>query len=65
MTAYKKLRIAACALALGASGVLAAMGVDAARARGAVRLSVGINATEAEIGRVARALIESWQRLCI
>ncbi len=43
------------------SGVLAAMGLTAGRAAGAVRLSVGVPTTEAEIERAARALIGAWQ----
>jgi Cysteine sulfinate desulfinase/cysteine desulfurase and related enzymes len=42
------------------SGVLAAMGVDAARARGAVRLSLGLASTEGEIMAAGHALIEAW-----
>lgn len=42
------------------SGVLAAMGVTAARARGAVRLSLGLASKEGEITAVAHALIEAW-----
>ena len=45
------------------SGVLAAMGCDAARARGAVRLSVGRSSTAAEIETAAVSLIDAWQRL--
>ena len=45
------------------SGVLAAMGFDDARARGAVRLSVGWPTTEADIDRVAEALIQEWTSL--
>ena len=45
------------------SGVLAAMGFDDARARGAVRLSVGWPTTEADIERVAEALIQEWTSL--
>lgn len=45
------------------SGVLAAMGLDAARAMGAVRLSVGWMSTPAEIERAATALIAAWQGL--
>ena len=45
------------------SGVLAAMGADAARAAGAVRLSVGRTTTSDEIERAARGLIIAWQRL--
>jgi cysteine desulfurase len=45
------------------SGVLAAMGVDAARAAGAVRLSVGRMTTSEEIELAARGLVAAWQRL--
>jgi cysteine desulfurase len=45
------------------SGVLAAMGFDHERARGAVRLSVGQPTTEQDIDRVAEALIGAWTRL--
>ncbi len=44
------------------SGVLAAMGCDAARARGAVRLSVGRDTTGEEIDRAAAALISAWKQ---
>jgi cysteine desulfurase len=44
------------------SGVLAAMGIDAARAAGAVRLSVGRLTTSQEIDRAAVALVAAWQR---
>lgn len=43
------------------SGVLAALGCDAERARGAVRLSVGRETTGEEIDRAAAALIAAWQ----
>lgn len=43
------------------SGVLGAMGITAQRARGAVRLSLGVHTTEEEIGQAARALITAWQ----
>jgi cysteine desulfurase len=43
--------------------VLAAMGCDAGRARGAVRLSVGATTTPEEIDQAARHLIEAWQAL--
>jgi len=43
------------------SGVLAAMGADAVRARGAVRLSLGRASTEGEITAAAHALIEVWR----
>lgn len=39
------------------SGVLAAMGIDAARARGAVRLSLGMNSTADHVAATARYLI--------
>jgi len=45
------------------SGVLAAMGCDAARARGAVRLSVGMDTTAAEIERAGAALSAAWAQL--
>ncbi len=45
------------------SGVLAAMGCDPARARGAVRLSTGWETTTAEIERAAAALIAARRRL--
>lgn len=45
------------------SGVLAAMGADAARAAGAVRLSVGRMTTSGEITRAAQSLAIAWQRL--
>jgi cysteine desulfurase len=45
------------------SGVLAAMGVDAARAAGAVRLSVGRGTTREEVELAAEALARSWQRI--
>jgi cysteine desulfurase len=45
------------------SGVLAAMGLDAARAMGAVRLSVGWMTTPAEIERAAAALVAAWRSL--
>lgn len=45
------------------SGVLAAMGVDAVRAAGAVRLSVGVTTSEVDIHRAAAALISAWQQL--
>jgi cysteine desulfurase len=43
------------------SGVLGAMGIEADRARGAVRLSLGAPTTDVEIERVAKALIAAWQ----
>ncbi len=45
------------------SGVLAAMGVDAARAAGAVRLSVGRGTTVDEVERAAEALVCAWQQM--
>ena len=45
------------------SGVLAALGLDAARAMGAVRLSTGWMTTLAEVERAAEALIAAWRRL--
>jgi cysteine desulfurase len=43
------------------SGVLGAMGIEATRARGAVRLSIGTPTTDTEIERAAKALISAWQ----
>lgn len=43
------------------SGVLAAMGVDAARARGAVRLSLGTNTTADDVATAADTLIQAWR----
>jgi cysteine desulfurase len=45
------------------SGVLAAMGADAARAAGAVRLSLGRMTTAEEVARAADALVAAWKRL--
>lgn len=45
------------------SGVLAAMGVVAARASGAVRLSVGRATRTEDVDRAAAALIAAWARL--
>lgn len=45
------------------SGVLAAMGCAAGRARGAVRLSVGRETTGEEIDRAAAALSGAWKQL--
>jgi len=45
------------------SGVLAAMGVDAARAIGAIRLSAGWMTRMQDIERAADALIAAWRRL--
>ncbi|MCP4408541.1 MAG: cysteine desulfurase [Gammaproteobacteria bacterium] len=44
------------------SGVLGAMGISAERARGAVRLSLGVPTTKEEIKRSASALIHAWIR---
>ncbi len=43
------------------SGVLGAMGIEAGRARAAVRLSLGRTSSDAEIERAATALIDAWQ----
>lgn len=45
------------------SGVLAAMGLDAARARGAVRLSVGRTTHADGVDQAAAALVAAWSRL--
>jgi cysteine desulfurase len=45
------------------SGVLAAMGLGPERARGAVRLSVGLMTTDADVTRSAGALVAAWQGL--
>jgi cysteine desulfurase len=45
------------------SGVLAAMGADASRAAGAVRLSVGRMTTDDDISRAASGLAAAWKRL--
>ncbi len=45
------------------SGVLAAMGCDARRAMGAVRLSVGLMTSADDIDKAADALIDAWQLL--
>jgi cysteine desulfurase len=45
------------------SGVLAAMGADAARAAGAVRLSVGRGTTLEEVERAAEALTCAWRQM--
>lgn len=45
------------------SGVMAAIGADATRAAGALRLSVGYPTTLEEIDRAAAALIEAWRVL--
>ena len=45
------------------SGVLAAMSIDARRAAGAVRLSVGAMTTDDEIDRAAAGLIAAWHEL--
>jgi len=45
------------------SGVLAAMGIDPARAAGAVRLSVGRMTTVNEIDRAVESLVAAWNKL--
>lgn len=45
------------------SGVLAAMGCDPERARGAVRLSLGCDNDPVQIEAAAQALIAAWKRL--
>lgn len=45
------------------SGVLAAMSIDAARAAGAVRLSVGMMTTDEDLDRAAAGLIAAWRGL--
>jgi len=45
------------------SGVLAAMGLDAARASGAVRLSVGRPTKPEDVDRAAAALVAAWAHL--
>jgi cysteine desulfurase len=45
------------------SGVLAAMGVDSARAAGAVRLSTGWMTTDDDVSRAASGLVAAWRRL--
>lgn len=45
------------------SGVLAAMEFDAARARGAVRLSVGRTTRADDVDHAAAALVAAWSRL--
>lgn len=45
------------------SGVLAAMGIDAERARGAVRLSVGRSTNVNGVDKAAAALALAWKRL--
>ncbi len=47
------------------SGVLAAMGIGAARASGAVRLSVGRFTRDDDVDRAAAALVEAWGRLAL
>jgi len=43
------------------SGVLAAMGFGIERAKGAVRLSLGIFTTDEEVRYAAQALVKSWR----
>ncbi len=45
------------------SGVLGAMGIEVDRARGAVRLTLGMASTELEIERASEALISAWQTI--
>ncbi|MCA9268038.1 MAG: cysteine desulfurase [Planctomycetales bacterium] len=45
------------------SATLAAMGLPAGVAQGAVRLSLGWHTTEADIERAASLLIDAWQRM--
>jgi cysteine desulfurase len=45
------------------SAVLTAMGLDADKALGAVRLSLGRSTTEAQIGEVAAALEQAWRQV--
>jgi cysteine desulfurase len=45
------------------SGVLAAIGASADRARGSVRLSVGISTTEDEIKQAGRILTSNWKAI--
>ncbi len=45
------------------SGVLAAMGIDAAGAAAAIRLSVGWMSTADEIDRAAAALVDAWREV--
>ncbi len=45
------------------SGVLAALGLDASRAMGAVRLSTGWSTSEQDIERAAKALVKAWKGL--
>ncbi|MBA3034621.1 MAG: cysteine desulfurase [Gammaproteobacteria bacterium] len=47
------------------SGVLAAMGCNAARARGAVRLSVGLATSEQDVIHASSALADAWKKLSI
>lgn len=47
------------------SGVLAAMACDAARARGAVRLSVGLATSEQDVVNASAALADAWNKLAI
>jgi cysteine desulfurase len=51
--------------AAGVSGVLGAMGLTAARAMGAVRLSIGEPTTDDQIRRAADGLIAAWRSLAV
>ncbi|MCC2677128.1 MAG: class aminotransferase [Ramlibacter sp.] len=44
------------------SGVLAAMGIEALRASGAVRLSVGAMTTQDDVDRAAAGLVAAWRQ---
>jgi cysteine desulfurase len=45
------------------SGVLGAMGIDAQRAAGAIRLSVGVETTEEDIQQAAHYIANAWAQL--
>lgn len=45
------------------SGVLAAIGASAERARGSVRLSVGVSTTKEEILRATQLLVNAWKTI--
>lgn len=47
------------------SAVLTAMGLDAATALGAVRLSLGRSTTRAQVDRAAHALLRAWRSACL
>jgi cysteine desulfurase len=52
-----------CALPVGASAMLLALGAPAKDARGAVRFSVGRYTTEEEIDRAIAILAAAWESL--